>query len=58
MGKNAQDMSLSKLVDTLLDLLPRAVARKATPEELSGATVTVNKIGAAGSLMGTSIIPL
>jgi pyruvate/2-oxoglutarate dehydrogenase complex dihydrolipoamide acyltransferase (E2) component len=37
--------------------LPRAVARKATPEELSGATFTVNNIGALGSLMGTSIIP-
>ncbi len=56
--KNAQDMSFSKLVETLMDLLPRAVNRKATPEELSGATFTVNNIGAAGRLMGTSIIPL
>jgi len=56
--KDAQDMSLSKLVDTLMDLLPRAVNRKATPEELTGATFTVNNIGAAGRLMGTSIIPL
>jgi pyruvate dehydrogenase E2 component (dihydrolipoamide acetyltransferase) len=37
--------------------LPRAVARKAKPDELSGATFTVNNIGALGSLMGTSIIP-
>jgi len=56
--KNAQDMSFRKLVETLLDLLPRAVNRKATPEELTGATFTVNNIGAAGRLMGTSIIPL
>jgi pyruvate dehydrogenase E2 component (dihydrolipoamide acetyltransferase) len=56
--KNAQDMSFSKLVDTLMDLLPRAVNRKASPEELTGATFTVNNIGAAGRLMGTSIIPL
>lgn len=56
--KDAQDMSLAKLVDTLMDLLPRAVNRKATPAELSGATFTVNNIGAAGRLMGTSIIPL
>ena len=56
--KDAQDMSLTKLVDTLMDLLPRAVNRKATPKELTGATFTVNNIGAAGRLMGTSIIPL
>lgn len=56
--KNAQDMSLGKLVETLMDLLPRAIDRKATPEELSGATFTVNNIGAGGRLMGTSIIPL
>ena len=54
----SDNMSLTKLVDTLMDLLPRAVNRKATPKELTGATFTVNNIGAAGRLMGTSIIPL
>lgn len=56
--KDADKLSLRETVNTLLDLLPRAVERKATPEELSGATFTVNNIGALGHLMGTSIIPL
>ena len=55
--KDAQNKSLRDTVSSLLDLLPRAVDRKATPEELSGATFTVNNIGALGHLMGTSIIP-
>jgi pyruvate dehydrogenase E2 component (dihydrolipoamide acetyltransferase) len=55
--KDADRLSLREMVNTLLDLLPRAVERKATPEELSGATFTVNNIGALGHLMGTSIIP-
>ena len=50
-------MSLREMVAAMLDLLPRAVDRKATPDELSGATFTVNNIGALGHLMGTSIIP-
>ena len=55
--KNANHLSLRETVDTMLELLPRAVERKATPEELTGATFTVNNIGALGHLMGTSIIP-
>jgi pyruvate dehydrogenase E2 component (dihydrolipoamide acetyltransferase) len=55
--KAADRLSLRETVAALLDLLPRAVERKATPEELSGATFTVNNIGALGHLMGTSIIP-
>jgi pyruvate dehydrogenase E2 component (dihydrolipoamide acetyltransferase) len=55
--KDAQNKSLRETVSSLLDLLPRAVSRKATPDELSGATFTVNNIGALGHLMGTSIIP-
>jgi pyruvate dehydrogenase E2 component (dihydrolipoamide acetyltransferase) len=55
--KEADRMSLRETVSALLDLLPRAVNRKATTEELSGATFTVNNIGALGHLMGTSIIP-
>jgi pyruvate dehydrogenase E2 component (dihydrolipoamide acetyltransferase) len=38
-------------------LLPRAVKRKASTDELMGATFTVNNIGALGHLIGTSIIP-
>ena len=55
--KDAQNLSLRETVSSLLDLLPRAVDRKASPEELSGGTFTVNNIGALGHLMGTSIIP-
>jgi pyruvate dehydrogenase E2 component (dihydrolipoamide acetyltransferase) len=55
--KEADRLSLRETVKALLDLLPRAVDRKATPDELTGATFTVNNIGALGHLMGTSIIP-
>jgi len=55
--KDADRMSLREMVATMLDLLPRAVQRKATPEELSGGTFTVNNIGALGNISGTSIIP-
>lgn len=55
--KSADKLSLRETVGSLLDLLPRAVARKATQDELTGATFTVNNIGALGFLMGTSIIP-
>jgi pyruvate dehydrogenase E2 component (dihydrolipoamide acetyltransferase) len=55
--KDADRLSLREMVAAMLDLLPRAVERKATPEELSGATFTVNNIGALGNISGTSIIP-
>ncbi len=55
--KDADRLSLREMVASMLDLLPRAVQRKATPEELSGATFTVNNIGALGNISGTSIIP-
>ena len=55
--KSADHLSLRATVNALLDLLPRALERKATPEELTGATFTVNNIGALGHLMGSSIIP-
>jgi len=55
--KNADRLSLREMVASMLDLLPRAVQRKATPEELSGGTFTVNNLGALGNISGTSIIP-
>ena len=55
--KDADRMSLREMVAAMLDLLPRAVQRKATPEELTGGTFTVNNIGALGNISGTSIIP-
>lgn len=55
--KDADRLSLREMVASMLDLLPRAVQRKATPEELSGGTFTVNNLGALGNISGTSIIP-
>jgi pyruvate dehydrogenase E2 component (dihydrolipoamide acetyltransferase) len=55
--KSPDRLTVRETVKELLDLLPRAVQRRATPEELTGATFTVNNIGALGHLMGTSIIP-
>ena len=55
--KDADRLSLREMVASMLDLMPRAVQRKATPEELSGGTFTVNNIGALGNISGTSIIP-
>lgn len=55
--KDADRQSLREMVASMLDLLPRAVQRKATPEELSGGTFTVNNLGALGNISGTSIIP-
>jgi pyruvate dehydrogenase E2 component (dihydrolipoamide acetyltransferase) len=55
--KSADRLTLRETLRALQDLLPRAVERRATPEELTGATFTVNNVGALGHLMGTSIIP-
>jgi pyruvate dehydrogenase E2 component (dihydrolipoamide acetyltransferase) len=55
--QGADAMSMRQLTDHLNDLLSRAVSRKASPDELSGGTFTVNNIGALGLIKGTSIIP-
>jgi pyruvate dehydrogenase E2 component (dihydrolipoamide acetyltransferase) len=49
--------SLAQLAEKLSELLPRAAERRASADELSGGTFTVNNIGALGNLIGTSIIP-
>ena len=54
----ADQLGMVQLTNHLIDLLPKAVQRKASPDELSGGTFTVNNIGALGHLIGTSIIPL
>jgi pyruvate dehydrogenase E2 component (dihydrolipoamide acetyltransferase) len=54
---HADQLTMAQLADQISDLLPRAVQRKASAQELTGGTFTVNNIGALGSLMGTSIIP-
>jgi len=53
----ADQLPLSKLSEALTDLIARTVERRAAPDELTGATFTVNNIGALGHVMGTSIIP-
>jgi len=53
----ADQLGMVQLTNHLIDLLPKAVQRKASPDELSGGTFTVNNIGALGHLIGTSIIP-
>jgi pyruvate dehydrogenase E2 component (dihydrolipoamide acetyltransferase) len=53
----ANQYSMEQLVDHVSDLLPRAIERKASTQELTGGTFTVNNIGALGNIRGTSIIP-
>jgi len=53
----ADRFSMEQLVDHVSDLLPRAIGRKASTQELTGGTFTVNNIGALGNIRGTSIIP-
>ena len=55
--RNADQHSMAQLAAHVSDLLPRAVQRKASAEELTGGTFTVNNIGALGNIIGTSIIP-
>jgi len=53
----ADRFGMEQLVDHVSDLLPRAINRKASTQELTGGTFTVNNIGALGNIRGTSIIP-
>jgi pyruvate/2-oxoglutarate dehydrogenase complex dihydrolipoamide acyltransferase (E2) component len=53
----ANELGMEQLVDHVSDLLPRAISRKASTQELTGGTFTVNNIGALGNIRGTSIIP-
>ena len=55
---NADTFSVRQLSGHLAELLPKAIQRKASPAELSGGTFTINNIGALGTIMGTSIIPI
>lgn len=54
----ADGYDVRELATHLSELLPKAIQRKATPNELSGGTFTINNIGALGNIMGTSIIPI
>jgi len=55
---SADGFNVRELSAHLADLLPKAIQRKASPAELSGGTFTINNIGALGTIMGTSIIPI
>jgi len=55
---HADTYSVRQLSGHLAELLPKAIQRKASPTELSGGTFTINNIGALGTIMGTSIIPI
>jgi len=55
---NADRFGMRELSNHLAELLPKAIQRKASPDELSGGTFTINNIGALGTIMGTSIIPI
>lgn len=55
---NADQFGVRQLAAHLAELLPKAIQRKASPAELSGGTFTINNIGALGTIMGTSIIPI
>jgi len=55
---NADQFGVRQLASHLAELLPKAIQRKASPDELSGGTFTINNIGALGTIMGTSIIPI
>ena len=54
----ADGYEVRELATYLSELLPKAIQRKATPDELSGGTFTINNIGALGNIIGTSIIPI
>ena len=55
--RGADMMDLAQVVDRVTDLLERTTQRKTSPDELVGATFTVNNLGALGFMTGTSIIP-
>lgn len=50
-------LSLPELARRVTELIERAATGRLRPDELAGATFTVNNIGALGDFTGTSIIP-
>lgn len=55
--QSAETLSLAEIARSVLDLATRARSGHLKPEELSGATYTVNNTGAFGSVLSTPIIP-
>lgn len=54
--KQAQDKDFVDLARASHDLMERAAVGKITPDELTGATITVNNPGALGSIRGNQIL--
>lgn len=54
--KNADTKSLVSLAEEIAELVDAARSRRATREQLTGGTYTVNNLGALGASMGTPII--
>lgn len=55
--RSAESLSVEQLANSIAELASRAKARRASPDELAGATFTVTNIGAIGGGHGTPIIP-
>ena len=56
--RGADALSLPELSSEILRLAAAARDRTVTPSELSGATTTVNNVGALGMLAGTPMLPV
>lgn len=54
---SADEIEVADLADRLTILMKRASLGEASPAELTGATFSVNNIGARGGVMETAIIP-
>ncbi|WP_201265151.1 2-oxo acid dehydrogenase subunit E2 [Rhodococcus sp. P1Y] len=54
--RNAEALSLAEIARGIADVALRVRAGTASPEELSGSTLTISNIGGAGSLSDTPII--
>lgn len=55
--KHAEQKDFVALARESDQLMTKAQARKLTPDELTGATVTVNNPGALGSIRGNQVLP-
>ena len=56
--RGADSLSVAELSAEVLRLAAAARDRTATPRELTGATATVNNVGALGMLAGTPMLPV
>ena len=54
--KNADIMNVTGIARTMNDLGNRAKAKKLSPDEIAGGTITLTNVGSFGSLFGTPVI--